>query len=302
MATSASPTVRRVGVVGHRRYATLAAALDALRRCADTHELTLLAEDWLAPALHAESFDGPEGFDAGPLDLLITLGGDGTLLRGARLVVAAETPILGVNLGHLGFLTSVGPDHLDDALTRVLRGDCWMDRRMTLEARVVRAGQVEEPGFIALNDAVIHKGGSARMIRLALKAGEAMEEVGTYNADGIIVSTPTGSTAYALSAGGPIVVPTMDCILATPICPHTLVIRPLIVPASFVLTLEILTPLEDVYLTVDGQESASLTPDDCVVIRRAPTSVPLIRFHGHTFFGTLRRKLHWGIERGDERI
>src|SRR5690606_2527592 len=152
------------------------------------------------------------------IDLLITLGGDGTLLRGARSVAPHRIPVLGVNLGYLGFLTSTAPSELAAALDRVLAGAYWLDRRFTLEARVLRDGNPVGPSYVALNDAVLHKGGFARVVRLAVYVGQERAEVGSYSADGVIISTPTGSTAYSLSAGGPIVVPSVDCILATPIC------------------------------------------------------------------------------------
>jgi NAD+ kinase len=145
---------------------------------------------------------------------------------------------------------------------------------------------------LALNDAVLHKGGAARVIRLSVSAWR--DTVGSYSADGIILATPTGSTAYSLSAGGPIVSPSVDCIIATPICPHTLGVRPLILPADETVTVEVLSPTEELILTIDGQEHERLVPGQKVVARRAPEPVRLVRFAGQTFFQTLRRKLKWG--------
>lgn len=297
--------IRRVGVLGHERYGRLEGPLDTLRRAAGRHDLELFAESWLAEALGAQTL--PAEDPAASLDLLVTLGGDGTLLRGVHLLGHHEVPVLGVNVGHLGFLTSANPAELEAALQAVVEGDYILDRRMTLEARV-RSGSAggsageSDPGFIALNDAVLHKGGFARMLRIAVRIGDELEEVGTYSADGIILATPTGSTAYNLAAAGPIVVPAMECILATPICPHTLAVRPLVVPASSVLTIEVLQPSENVILTVDGQDGAGLEPGDQVVVRRGEPLLPLVRFPGQTFMSTLRRKLHWGIERGTDRL
>jgi len=285
--------IRRIGVVGHSGYSAFGEALATLRRFVEAHGLDLSVED----ALRA---DVPEAdpLRAEDLDLLITLGGDGTLLRGARVVAPYHTPVLGVNLGHLGFLTAIQPDAFPDALERVLVGEFWLDRRITLEARVLRGG---EPGaaYIALNDAVLHKGGFARVVRIAMHLGEEDEEVATFSGDGIILSTPTGSTAYSLSAGGPIVAPAVDCILATPICPHTLAVRPMVVSASSVIRVRVLSPSEEMILTLDGQEGALLQPGDEVVVRRGQASVPLVRFPGQSFVSTLRRKLHWGIGRGE---
>lgn len=281
---------RRIGVVGHPRYAAIHATFDRVVRFARQHGLELafepeLVEDEVgALKLHPELI--------ADLDLLLTLGGDGTLLRGARLVAPHGVPVLGVNLGHLGFLTSVGPAELEVALERVIQGDTVMDERMVLEISAESAAGEVHTTCLALNDAVLHRGGMARMIRISVFAHG--EEVGTYSADGIILATPTGSTAYSLSAGGPIVSPVVDCIVATPICPHTLAVRPLILSAAETVTVEVLSPTEELILTVDGQESANLVPGDRLVARRTDPPLRLVRFPGQTFFSTLRRKLRWG--------
>jgi NAD+ kinase len=286
----------RLGVVGQDRYAGLESAARIVSAFADRHGLTVQAEEHLRPLL-----DGASPFEPGHFDLLITLGGDGTLLRGARLVAPHHTPVLGVNLGHLGFLTSIMPSELESALDSVHAGHYWLDVRMTLDARVLGSGGTEGPAYVALNDAVLHKGGFARVVRLAVYVGNELEEVGAYSADGIILSTPTGSTAYSLSAGGPIVVPEVDIIVATPVCPHTLAVRPLIVPATTRLTVEVLSTSAEMILTVDGQEGVALLPGDRLMVRRGAATVPLVRFRGQSFLSTLRRKLHWGgIDRARE--
>ena len=289
-----SGVFRRIAVAGHARHDTIRQTLDELRRTADAQGAELLVEDQLHPI-------APDAriFDPADIDLLITLGGDGTLLRGARMVAAWHTPILGINLGHLGFLTSVALADLTLGLDALFRGDYWLDVRSTLQASVTGADGRHGESFIAINDAVLHKGGFARVIRLALHVGPDLQEVGTYTADGIVLATPTGSTAYSLSAGGPIVVPTMDCILATPICPHTLVVRPLVLPMDLQLTVTPLAGIDEVILTVDGQDGAELKPGDHLVVRRGEPTVPLIRLAGQNFFSTLRRKLHWGLEHAD---
>lgn len=280
---------RRIGVVGHERYERFEDALERVRRFAAQRELELCLEERLLPFMSGASELRPSA-----VDLLLTLGGDGTLLRGARMVASDDTPVLGINLGYLGFLTSVAPSDLESALDRLLSGDYLLDARFTLDIRVVDSGAETEPGYLALNDAVLHKGGFARVIRLAVFVGEDDQEVGTYSADGIILATPTGSTAYSLSAGGPIVVPAVDCILATPISPHTLAVRPLIVPATTRITVEVLSPAEEIILTVDGQDGAALNPGDRLRVRRGTARVRLVRFPEQSFFTTLRRKLHWG--------
>jgi len=282
---------RRIGVAGHPRHDEIRPTLNQLQRAAEAHGAELLVEDRLSDLLPGAAIFNPED-----LDLLITLGGDGTLLRGARMVAARHIPILGVNLGHLGFLTSVALPDLAEALSALFAGDYWLDVRSTIDAQVTNADGAPGGRFITINDAVLHKGGFARVIRLALHVGADMQEVGTYNADGIILSTPTGSTAYSLSAGGPIVVPSFDCIIATPICPHTLVVRPLVIPMDLELTVTPLSGIDEVILTVDGQDGAQLRPGDHLTVRRGAPTVPLVRFTGQSFFNTLRRKLHWGLE------
>lgn len=292
---SAVAPFRRVGVVGQLQYPGLEGAVSTLCRYADQHQLEIFVEEqlqYLAPGARPLA---PAG-----IDLLVSLGGDGTLLRGARMVTPYHTPVLGVNLGSLGFLTSVSPVELEPALELVFSGDYWLDVRFTLDARILTSDQRKEPGHVALNDAVLHKGGLAQVMRLAVYVGEDQEPVGSYIADGIIISTPTGSTAYSLSAGGAIVYPAVDCILATPICPHTLAVRPLIVPANTLLMVEVLCPSGQVFFTADGQEGAELQPGDRLVVRKGNATVPLVRFAGQSFFSTLRRKLHWGLEWGGE--
>jgi NAD+ kinase len=279
----------RVGVIGHPRYAVFGEVMQRLVVFAEREGLDLRAEEALrplAPDARLLTHD-----DVAGLDLLLTLGGDGTLLRGARLVGPA-VPILGINLGHLGFLTTAAPDELEAALDRWLAGDYQLDERMVLAIRCESPTGVCGGTYTALNDAVLHKGGAARVIRLKVTAQP--EEVGSYSADGIILATPTGSTAYSLSAGGPVVHPSVDCIIATPISPHTLSVRPIVLPADATITLEVLSPTEELILTVDGQDGETLTPGARVVVSRSPHPVRLVRFPEQTFFSTLRRKLRWG--------
>ncbi|HET7230220.1 MAG TPA: NAD(+)/NADH kinase [Longimicrobium sp.] len=289
---------RRIGVVGHPRYAVFAEALARLVSLAGREGAELLFEDQL---LELAAGGGTLTDDAVPgLDLLLTLGGDGTLLRGARMVAHASVPVLGINLGHLGFLTSAAPDELERALGLWFAGDFNLDERMALAVSFSQPDGTDGGGYIALNDAVLHKGGAARVIRLLVRASG--EEVGIYSADGIILSTPTGSTAYSLSAGGPIVSPTVHCIVATPICPHTLGVRPLVLPSDETVTLDVLSPTEELILTIDGQEHERLTPGARIIVSRAPNPVRLVRFPGQNFFSTLRRKLNWGdLEERDRR-
>lgn len=284
------PPVRSAGVVGHPRYGPFPGVLDRVVRFARARGLELFLEDALLPLVPGARPLTPEVRPE--LDLLLTLGGDGTLLRGARLVALDAVPVLGINLGHLGFLTSAAPEELEEALSRVLSGDVFLDVRSALLVSARAADGTALGSYMALNDAVLHKAGAARVIRLLVRASG--EEVGTYSADGIILSTPTGSTAYSLSAGGPIVSPALDCIIATPICPHTLGVRPLVLSGDETVTVEVLSPTEELILTIDGQEGERLVPGARVIVSRAPDPVRLVRFPGQSFFSTLRRKLRWG--------
>jgi len=280
----------RMGVVGHPRYTVLSHALARLLAFADGQGIEVLLEEPLLDEAPGRTLLRQEDCDS--LDLLVTLGGDGTLLRGARLVAGCAVPVLGINLGHLGFLTSAAPEDAEAAVAAFFAGRTVMEDRMALAVRAVTAAGGVCGEFLALNDAVLHKGGVARMIRLLVSARD--EEVGSYSADGIILATPTGSTAYSLSAGGPIVSPGLDCIIATPISPHTLAVRPLVLPAHETITVEVLSPSEELLLTIDGQEDRRLEPGDRITVRRADNPVRLVRFPGQTFFSTLRQKLRWG--------
>jgi NAD+ kinase len=287
---SHAPAFRSVGVVGRSAQPAVLETLDALAAAFRDRGVDVHVEG----QLRSDAF--PSGFEPADIDLLITLGGDGTLLRGARLVASHRAPVLGINLGHLGFLTSVAVPELGEAIDRLFAGEYWTDARMTLDVSVRRADGADNETFLALNDAVIHKGGLARIVRLAVDVEPDGVEVGTYNADGIIIATPTGSTAYSLSAGGPIVVPSVDCIVATPICPHTLVVRPIVLPSAAVVSVRAIGPAEGLILTVDGQDGAELNAGDRIVVRRGASSVKLLRFKDENFFSTMRQKLHWGID------
>lgn len=232
---------------------------------------------------------------ASPVDLVIALGGDGTLLRAARAVVGTEVPVLGVNLGRLGFLTAFPDTELEAGLETVVGGDALLDHRFTLRARISGSDDAMDDKLFALNDIVIHTSGAARVTPLTLHvgSGSSREEVGSFAADGVILATPTGSTAYSMSAGGPIIVPDVECIVVTPICPHSLAVRPLVIPASQEVSVSSLDPDAEHQVTVDGQVERALAASETVVVCREAHAVKLVRLPGQTFFGTLRRKLNW---------
>ena len=278
----------RLGVVGHLGYEDLPSVLHTISELGPGLGLELHYER----ELHEVARSGTRLEDASKLDALLTLGGDGTLLRGARVVSPHPVPILGVNLGHLGFLTCCSADQLPNALMRFARGDYTAESRMALEARVLDTRSVERMQWIALNDVVLHKGGFARVVSLRVAANG--EPIATYAADGIVLSTPTGSTAYSLSAGGPVVFPTLETIVVTPVSAHTLAIRTVILPASAEVTLRAEDAPEELLVTVDGQVGTSFFPGETLSIRRAKNDVMIIRFPGMNFFTTLRQKLGWG--------
>jgi NAD+ kinase len=238
---------------------------------------------------------GADAAAAQGVDVLVAFGGDGTLLAAANAVVLSETdiPVLGVHLGHLGFLTEVRRPELTDALAAMLEGRTWTETRLLLEGRVERDCVVSD-SRLALNDIVITRGRLSRMIELDVSVDG--EHVCHVRADGLIVATATGSTAYNLSAGGPVMHPSVDAVLLTPIAPHTLTNRPIVLPASALIVLRptLDGPNADVVATFDGQYGAPLQAGDVVSIRRSSRVLRLLRTTTRTHFEMLREKLNWG--------
>jgi len=263
----------------------------AVQLCAwiRTHALTPIAPADIASAIGADPVP-PEDLPR-RADLIIVLGGDGTLLGVARDIGELEKPILGINLGGLGFLTEVSIDEALPMLARIVKGDYAVDARIMLHAAVHRDGAGAVEDFSALNDVVIVKRTVGRMLELTVVANHI--PFCTYRADGLIVATPTGSTAYALSAGGPIVYPSLRVIVLAPICPHTLSNRPVLLPDSFELGIRVKADDQGAMLTCDGQETAALGPTDTILITRGEFAVRLIR-STHPSFEIWRDKLHWG--------
>lgn len=225
-------------------------------------------------------------------DMVVVLGGDGTLISTARIIGERDIPILGVNLGSLGFLTEIALDELYPALEKCLRGDFRVSERIMLRAVVERDG-METASHLVLNDVVINKGALARIVDLKTRVNS--HELATFKADGLIISTPTGSTGYSLSAGGPIINPSMNCIVITPICPHTLTNRPLVIDDDSVV--EVLVSSlddEDIYLTLDGQVGLELRSGDKIHVRRGAHSAKLVMSEERDYFAVLRAKLKWG--------
>ncbi len=226
---------------------------------------------------------------------IIVLGGDGTVLNTAR--TAPQVPLLGVNLGRVGFLSEVDIPELESSLHKLVNDEYTLEKRMMLASSVVRQGRIVD-NSIALNDAVITKGAFSRMIRL--KAEVDGQTVAVYPVDGLIVSSPTGSTAYSLSSGGPVVIPDMNLMILTPICPHTLWSRPMVMPASRQLKITVLSDNAEIMLTMDGQHAYRLEPGDEVVIGKASCSAQFIKLSGRSFYSVLHSKLREGDLKIDE--
>jgi len=224
-------------------------------------------------------------------DLIISLGGDGTLLNIAPLVERPEVPILGVNLGGLGFITEVAVDELEAVLSKTLDGDYEVEKRMTLEIRVIRK-KTRQHKFRVLNDAVITKGARSRIIDLETYVGD--DYLCTYRADGLIISTPTGSTAYSLAAAGPILEPTLGAIVLSPICPHTLTNRPIVVPSNASIRVTLRSFGDTVILIPDGQKGMRLNNGDQMEARDYGMPVSLIKLPSRSYYEILREKLKWG--------
>jgi NAD+ kinase len=279
----------KVGVVGNPDYEQLPAILHQLAREAPRRGLELHTEPELA-GVWERALPSTNGV---ALDLLLTFGGDGTLLRGARVIAGTPTPILGVNLGRVGFLTTARRDTLYSALDEVVEGRYAIERRQALVADIRGPDGRRQSTHHALNDVVVDKAGVARVVRLDVRIDG--DDLGPYSGDGIVIATPTGSTAYSLSAGGPIVLPTMEAILVTPICAHTLGVRPVVVPPTCVV--EVVPQAdwaEDVLVSVDGQVGAPLERGSRIEVRRAPESIRLVRLGGEGFVSRMRQKLQWG--------
>jgi NAD+ kinase len=277
--------IETAGVVIKPHAPNIEEILRGLMQGLAEREITCLLEDVAARKLHIK--DGiPREELPGRVDLIIVLGGDGTLLSVAHLAALKGVPVLGVNMGRLGFLTEVPTDELYVTLDSFLASqEEVISPRLLLEARC------RDKSYYCLNDVVINKGAVARMIQIGIWIDE--KEIVALKADGLIVSTPTGSTAYSLSAGGPIVQPHVPALVLSPICPHTLSFRPMIVASSSRIRLQILTAGEEVYLTLDGQRGITLGKNDVIEINKAEFALKLVSSPKRNYFDLLKEKLAW---------
>ncbi|HEV8524429.1 MAG TPA: NAD(+)/NADH kinase [Terriglobales bacterium] len=259
-----------------------------LRACVDRETAASLPPE-VRPSLDASVTARSEL--AGRCDLILVLGGDGTLLAAARNIRSRDVPILAVNLGSLGFLTAVTIGELYDSLELVLNGKHQVDCRKMLQLQVMRSGSISAT-YHALNDAVLNKAAISRI--LDFEASVDGHFLTSFKADGLIVCTPTGSTAYSLAAGGPIVYPSVEAFIITPICSHTLTNRPLVIPDKSRVEIVVKTEAESVFLTVDGQVGLALHSEDRILCDLSPNRISLIRPPHKDFFEVLRSKLKWG--------
>lgn len=282
---------QRVGLVGRSRQEGLQAVVDELTTLLRERGITIMLEDRLG-AVATEDYPVLSREEIGDrADLVIVIGGDGSLLSAARTLARYNTPVLGINRGRLGFLTDISPDELAQQVPDVLNGDYTAEHRFLLDVSVERDGKSIAHAD-ALNDVVVNSGTSAQMIEFELSIDG--EFVYRQRADGLIVSTPTGSTAYALSGGGPIMHPSLDAIVLVPMFPHALSSRPLVVQGSSEIRLDVLTRNRiHPPVTCDGQVNMTARPGDSVVIRKKPERLTLLHPVGHSFYASCRDKLHW---------
>ncbi len=283
--------MKRIGIIANTQKSHAHAVLKRLADKAKEKQLQVLTSSDAAPHLPGAEQVAPEAL-AESVDVILALGGDGTMLHAVRLIDGADTPVLGVNLGSLGFMTSVTEDELEHAIDVLVTGDYTISERSLLSCQVQRDGG-EVAHFIALNDIVVGWGHSSRALTLALSIDD--EEVAQYLCDGLIVATPTGSTGHSLSAGGPIVHPHAPVFNVNVICPHTLSARPLVLPDQSAIAVQVsdIPHNKRPLLSADGQGELELAIGDTVHIRRHPHCARFIHLPEYSYFSVLRQKLHW---------
>ena len=283
--------LNKIGVVvGPQKPDALAVVSELVEWCA-LRDIALRATPEVAAQVRCASLSVENDELAEDLDLLVVLGGDGTMLGASRLIGTRRIPVLGINFGYLGYLTEFTLQEMIAALEEIRAGNFLLEGRMLFDVSVVREGQSIEV-HRALNDAVINQGALAKMIELECYVNG--DFVNRFRADGMIVATPTGSTAYSLSAGGPIVFPSMSAIILTPICPHMLSNRPVVVPSDAIVELTFKKADDGAMLTIDGQRGVALMPIDRVRIQRSATTFEIVRPRQRNYFEVLRTKLKWG--------
>jgi len=282
--------IRKVGIIANIRKEIALECSTGLKKWLLGQGMEVFLDEEIAAALGEEN-----GLERQTLaiaaDLLVVLGGDGAMLRAARSVRKFKIPIVGINLGTFGYLTEINLNEMYPSLERILRGDYSTEERMMLDMEVVRDGRTSCE-FTVLNDVVISWGNLTRMIDMVTAVDRSY--LTTFRADGLIISTPTGSTAYSLSAGGPIVFPSQNAIIINPICPHTLTNRPIILPSSMTIAVKVWSEEEGVNVDLDGQESVTLNSGDTLIVRRSRYVTTLVSSSNRDYLEILRSKLGWG--------
>lgn len=281
--------MKKFGIIGHLDRPQIEQATDQIIKWCEANNVEIRICSDLGPLVNRQDLAAEDDEIWRYCDVVISLGGDGSMLSSARTTGSHGIPILGVNLGSLGFLTEVTQDKIAKSLELLKADKCEIEERMVLEALIPTARQTD---LFALNDVVIHHGEDSNLIDLDLYSDE--EFVCSYNVDGIIISTPTGSTAYSLSVGGPIINPLMEAISVSPISPHTLTLRPIIFPAENVITVVAGEGGGRLRVSVDGRVVGELEETQKITIRKAAYKIKLIRFDSTSFYEILRKKLHWG--------
>jgi NAD+ kinase len=280
--------VTAIGIVANKQKTNAWVVAEELVRLLEAKRAGVYIDHVIASHIGRQDLALPIDKFHEAVDIIFALGGDGTLIGLAREIAPYAIPILGINLGHLGFLSESEPDDLPHAVDRILSGEYCVEERMMLYTEVIRQG-VRIHEAVALNDVGIAKGSFGRMIKCNVYVDNLY--AGAYNGDGVIVSTPTGSTAYSLSAGGPIVVPYINVILLTPVAPHSLTARPMVLPADEEIRVRVDATHNDLGLTIDGQLGYPLEIDDEIIIRRSPYITSLIKWKKRSFFEVVRKKL-----------
>ncbi len=280
--------MKKIGIFAKKNEPEAIEAVKSLLDSLNEKNVTFFIEEDIALLVNTEGYRR-EDIPA-KSDIIIVFGGDGTILGVARLVGDQGVPILGVNLGTLGFITELAKDEVIQNIDTIISQECCYEERIMLLADVYRDGK-RIVNHNALNDVVLNKSALSRMFEIDINIDN--QYVTTFRVDGLIISTPTGSTAHSLSAGGPILYPTLESFLLTPICPHTLTSRPIVLPDSFVLNLNIRTG-DDVYMTLDGQVGYPLKVGDRIRIKKADYKTKFQILHDRDYFKVLRTKLKWG--------
>lgn len=283
--------IKKVGIISKPRKAEIREIVPPLVQWLREREIEACIDKETGALLESHEKCVTRNEMPSQVDLLIVLGGDGTLLATARALNRKPVPILAVNLGGLGFLTVITSDELYPTLEQVLAGSHRSERRVQIEGEMVRTDEVLA-SFLALNDVVLNKGAIARILDFDVYVDG--QHISTYRSDGVIISTPTGSTAYSLAASGPVVAPTVNAFILTPICAHTLTSRPVVLPDTVAIEIVLKTQRESAYLTVDGQVGIAARSDDILRVKKSSSYVELIQPPNRNYFEVLRQKLKWG--------